>query len=171
MLKAWQATVQNEVLVGGVSPFSTFTNADAALYGATGNPGDAAIYIGFPPKDIKTIYTTQCWIMPLSESVRWRNNPHVFDESNVYCLVLGYYVANYYSVTQNMVSIRDVFHTVIGAHAEQPNDTLVTAAKWGSVSGHANGFFMTEEIGRDWLCWGATRWMRQQWSVKNNIQT
>lgn len=171
MLQGFQNTIQREVLVGGVSPFTAFSAADQVTYGA--NPNGTitnAIYLGVPI-DLTTSYPYQCWITPTDETVKWRTNPRVDDWIDVYLCVLGLYKTNRYATFQQMIAIRDAVHPVIAAHAEQPNAPMVSAATWGPPGQTRNqGFFFSEWIGRDWLCWGATRKMRQEWNVSGNIQ-
>jgi hypothetical protein len=171
-LAAWQLTVQNEVQIGGSSPFPLMTANDAALYGATLTFGtDVAIFIGVP-KDLKTLYPYQCWLTPLSENVyRKTLGGYVFDEIEVAIVVAGNWTTNAYAVQKQIYAIRDVFETVIAKHAEQPNAAEVVGAKWGaSGSSGSHGFYMLEEIGYGWYCWRTTRWMRRQWIVQGNVQ-
>ncbi len=170
-LQAWQLTVQNEVLIGGTSPFPLLSSADATLYGATATPGtDRAIFLGVP-KDTTTNYPYQCWMTPIGEKVyRKALGGIIFDEIEVYILVRGNWTTNGYAVQKQIWAIRDALHPIIAKHAEQPGATEVYAARWDpSGKGGPQGFFMDPGLGLEWYCWGTTRWIRRQWSVSGGV--
>lgn len=172
LLQDLQWQLFNEVQVNGTSPWSPFASVDQVKYG--NNPNGqvlSAIYIGEPPKDIQPQYPFQCWIVPESETVKWRSNPHVYDELYVYIVSLALYTSDYYAATQKQIAVRDATHPVLMKHAEAVNAPVVAAAKEGAPSGsRPGGFFLREFQGGVWYCWGVTRWYRQQWDVAGNIQ-
>lgn len=175
-LQGIQWRIQNEVKVGGVSPFAIWNAAgssanpggvsDATRYGTNPNGTIAnAIYIGFP-KDFTTSYSVQCAIIPNDDLVYWRSNPRVFDELNVYLRCWFYYKDDWYGMIQAAFAVRDALQTVILQHAMQPTVAEVVAAKEkNTAKGLPTGYFFDEILGNDWYCYATTWWHRQEWSV------
>lgn len=176
VLMGIQWRIQNEVKVGGLSPFTAWNHAasisnpgsesDFTRYST--NPNGTitnAIYAGFP-KDFTTSYPVQCAIIPNDDKVYWRANPRVYDEMNFYIRCWFYYKDDWYGVMQTALAVRDQLQTVIMQHAELTTVAEVEAAKqMNSAKGLGVGFFFDEMLGNDWLCYATTWWHRQQWNV------
>jgi hypothetical protein len=183
VLQSVQWRVQNEVLIGCVSPFASFSAAanpsnpsnasDLTRYNTPANPGGTianAIYIGFP-KAFTTSYPIQAAIVPNDDMVEWRSNNRVYDELNCYLRCWFYYKDDWFSMMQTALAVRDQLQTMLLAHAEDPVLPQVTAWKQkNAAKGLPVGWFFDEVLGNDWLCYATTIWIRQEWFLTSLIQ-
>jgi len=140
-LQAAQWIIQNEVLVGGVTPFSLF-----GTIGNGNNPGNvsdqvrfgtnpfgsvtSAIYIGVP-KDWQTLYGSQCHLVPSNE-VEYRRGAggKIWLEQYTHTRIYMKADVDYYATMQTLINAVDVAHTILMRHAEDPNAEDVLGLGW-----------------------------------------
>lgn len=155
-------TIQAEVLVGGVSPFTAFTAADATAYGATN-----AIYIG-PPKDQKPIYATECWIIPPKPDNPYRRalGGKIWQEQHIKIVTLSKYTTAYFTVMQTHINTVDALVPVLLRHCDSTWGSTCAAAK--PVEG-TGGYGYLNSLGEDWLQWQIDLWIKQEFNIAGGI--
>jgi hypothetical protein len=160
VLKAIQSFLDTDLLVSAASPFSTFTPADQTTYGAT-----HVIYPGMP-KDMNINYPKQCLLVPVRETVERRAmGGKVWDELYVHVTFAFLSTQNWYTAFQNLCAARDAAHILFAKHAELPNLPIVAASKIQEISQAPSGYFIDQQLGRDWQCWGFTWWVKSEYNV------
>ncbi len=176
MLQALQARIFNEVLVGGVSPFSTWNTTDQARFGvnsfATGGQVTTAIYIGVP-KDWAAInyLPKQCHIIPPTpETVHRRNlGGHIWDEAHVSVFFRFSRKQDWYQAQQDLIAARDAAWPIFLRHAELPNAPTVSASNLVPQPAGQTAYSIINVAGEDFDQWGFTFYLRQEWSVASGI--
>lgn len=172
VLQAIQYRIWNEVKVGGVSPFSTFSAADQTAFGT--NPEGTvttAVYIGVPKDWDVSEYPKQCHIIPpMQENVYWRGlGGKVWDEQSIYVRVCVSRHDNWYQAQQDIINARDAMYTVFSKHAELPFTPIVRATK-AMQPRQIPAYHHDQAIGVDWDCWGFLLWLNQEWFVSAGVQ-
>ena len=160
VLTSIQATIQNEVKVGGVSPYTPFIPGDATAYGATN-----AIYVGVP-KDFKPLYTAQCWVVPPTHQKIYRraNGGPVFEEDRIQITHLFLAKTGYYAQMQACVNATDALTPVLLKHCDTTWGATVYAS-WILEDAGVSRYYYTNDAGEDWLAWGTTLVITQRYVI------
>lgn len=158
-------TLLEGLSVGGSNPLSTFTASDQTKYGTT-----HAIYL-IPPKIIQPTYTHQAHIVPPHPA--WHDR-HSYGGKvwayHTYGIVLLYNATqNEVQVVQDLLNAGDALGLLMSQHAEMPGAPIVQASKVVESGPVPSGWFIDERIGREWQCWGANWWVKQEYYVPGGI--
>ncbi|MFK5037016.1 hypothetical protein ACI4BF_28080, partial [Klebsiella pneumoniae] len=82
------------------------------------------------PKDPTPNYTFQCSISVLDELVYRRAfGGKIWHEAPIYVVMRLRGDPDWYSASQTIINVSDVFHVVVQRHAELPDAAVVQAAK------------------------------------------
>lgn len=183
VLQAIQSRIQQEVLVGGVSPFSLFNTApnasnptgesDAVRYGTNPNGNCAnAIFIGVP-KDWPSpkLYPKMCHIIPPYHRMSSRHafGGKTWDWSHIYIRFVFDRTLDWYQAQQDILAAADAAYTVFATHAEMPNASGVQASIL-DAPGQIPAYHHDEAIGAAYECWGFVWRLKQEWTVSGGVQ-
>ncbi|MBF6591000.1 MAG: hypothetical protein IVW57_10800 [Ktedonobacterales bacterium] len=158
-LRAMQAILLSECLVGGVSPFAALSAADASRYGVAN-----AIFLGLP-KDFKDAYLPQCclWLPQGSEAVAlegYAGRANAEFEARVRVFVD--LRTDWYAAEQQILAIRDVLWSALLRH-ERLGGTVATVSASEARAGR--GLCYEQVAGVEYRCYEALWLVRQQWSL------
>jgi len=165
ILTTLQSFLDANLTVSGVSPFSAFNTADAALYGVT-----HAVYPHMPIA-VNVAYPRQCHLVPVHDDVRRHAyGGKVWDEIMVHVnfVFLGNQVGvsnAWLNAFKDLCNARDAAHVLFAQHAQLPGLPIVIASKLEMKASAPTGYFIDQYIGRDWECWGFTWWFRSEYNV------
>lgn len=162
-----QSIIQAEVLVSSASPYTAFSTADAATYGATN-----AIYIG-TPKDVKnTAYPNQCWIIPPKPEDIYHytgmgaTGGLIYQDQEIEILHLFDYQSNGYAAIQACINATDALVPVLMRHVDTGYGPTVKTATLKRNSGEY-GFY--DAAGRVFFSWHATLHVKQYWGIAGGV--
>ena len=181
VLQAIQYRIQQEVLVGGVSPFTLFSTtpsssnngqSDAVRYGTNPNGNCAnAIYIGVP-KDwpSQRLYPRMCHVIPppTRDVQRHALGGKVWDWAEVYIRFLFSRKDDWYQTQLDLIAAADVMYGVLTRHAELPGANTVQATT-PMKSGQLPAYHHDGMIGEEYDCWGFLWRVKQEWTVSGGI--
>jgi hypothetical protein len=183
ILQAVQYALFTNIKIGGVSPFTAWNTSpnpanpgsvsDLTRFGT--NPLGTvsnALYIG-APKEMNTLYSTQCHIIPTMDEtvVRRAFGGKVWHERWIYFRVVMNNTTDWYGTQTNIITLADVIHPYLMQHAELPNAPAVIASKEMARGGMPIGYHRDEIVGREWDCWGFVWWFREEYAVSGGFVT
>lgn len=158
-LRAMQAILVAECLVGGVTPFAALTSPDATRFGAA-----SAVFIG-RPKDFKDAYLPQCcvWVPENSEVVTLDGYAgRATAEFEAQVQVFVDLRTDWYAGEQRILAIRDALWSALLRHERLGGGVPTVIA---SEAREGRGLCYEPVGGMEYRCYDARWWVRQQWSV------
>lgn len=158
-LQAMQTIVLNECLVGGVSPFTALSAADASRYGVA-----RAVFIG-RPKDFADAYLPQCciWSVEGSEVVEPAGvNGRAHAQLAACVQVFVDLRTDWWAAEQQILGIRDA---LLGAMLRHTRLGGSVATVMQSEVRPGRGVCYAQIAGTDYRCYEAIWELRQQWSI------
>lgn len=158
-LQAMQSLIVSGCLVGGTSPFTALSPADAARYGVAN-----AVFVG-QPKEVNTAYMPQCAItLPMDAEVVTLAGYAGRAVAEIEALVRVYVDPrlDWYAAEQQALAIRDALWPVLLRNAELGGSVASVIASEGRPG---RGLCYEQIAGNVYRCYEARWWVRQQWSV------
>ncbi len=162
VLRALQSLILNDVLIGGVSPFTALGSANATRFGVA-----RAVFVG-APKDFHDSYLPQCHLIAETESVQLEGLLGRAQDALVIRIMAVVDFSDWWAAEQSILNLRDAIWPVVLAHVRggaSAGTGFVALDLADPTPDRQAGFDLMEVAGVWYRIWSCHVRARQVWSA------